>query len=204
MATPGAGNSSACGGTAFCFIPTGPSAAKGASGPPPPSPAELAIIAASHMRLPSPTIESWPSTAKSWVNFPTWVHVSNWGPTSTSASAGPVTSTVTATPTGVVLSAPDSTDAGETYQPITTTCAGPGQVYDESAPYESQHSSCTLKWAWPSANYNTSGDYPMTVAVTYQVSWIAVGAPGGGPLPSVSAPATIPIHVGEIEAIGGP
>lgn len=203
-----AANTAACGGTPFCFFPTGPPPppGKGPTAPPPPSPAQLALMAASHMTLPAPTIQTWPPMAKgAVVNLSTWVHVTNWGASTTSASAGPVTSTVTARPTTMVLSAPDSTDAGEDYNsPITATCAGPGPIYNPGIPDSAQSSPCELTWAWPSANFNSFGTYPMVVSVSYQVSWAASGAPGGGPLPSITATATIPLHVGEIEAIGVP
>ncbi len=202
-----AANTAACGGTPFCFFPTGPPAPPG-KGPaaPPPSPAQLALMAASDMTLPTPTIQTWPPMAKgAVVNLSTWVHVTNWGASTTSASAGPVTSTVTARPTTMVLSAPDSTDAGEDYNsPISASCAGPGPIYNPSISDSAQSSPCELTWAWPSANFNSFGTYPMVVSVSYQVSWAASGAPGGGALPSITATATIPIHVGEIEAIGVP
>lgn len=191
-----------------CFMPVNPGTPPPGKGPaaPPPSPAQLALMAASHMTLPTPTIQTWPPMAKgSVVNLSTWVHVTNWGASTTSASAGPVTSTVTARPTTMVLSAPDSTDAGEDYNsPISASCAGPGPIYNPSISDSAQSSPCELTWAWPSANFNSFGTYPMVVSVSYQVSWAASGAPGGGGLPSITATTTIPIHVGEIEAIGVP
>jgi hypothetical protein len=38
--------------------------------------------------------------------------------------------------------------------------------------------------------------------VVYRVAWRATGAAGGGPLGAVTATTTIPVHVGEIEALG--
>lgn len=146
----------------------------------------------------------WPPSGKQIVNFPTWLHVANWGAAAASASAGPVTSTVTATPTSVTFSAPNSTDGGASYQTVSVTCQGAGPVYDFSVPDSAQHSGCTLRWSWPSVNYREGGTYPLSVTVSYAVTWTVTGASGGGSLGTVTATTTVPVTVDEIEAIGVP
>jgi hypothetical protein len=143
----------------------------------------------------------WPPPDEEYVNFAAWVHVSDWAAVSATAAAGPVSATVTATPVRVVMSSPDSTDGGNTYQTQTTTCAGPGPVYDPNSS-GNQSSPCSFTWSWPSANYNPSGTYPFQMTLIYQVSWRATGAPGGGTLAPIEASSTVTVRVNEMEALG--
>jgi hypothetical protein len=169
-------------------------------GPPLPTPQALAVQGLSQAQVPGPAVATWPPSGHGEVNFPTWVHVgSPWAPVSATATAGPESVTVTATPTGTVVSSVDSSDGGVSFHSIQVTCAGPGAAYDPSTPYSAQHTDCSLTWVWPSAHYR-SGTYPLTVAVTYQVAWSGSG--GGGALPAITRSTTVAYPVGEIEAIG--
>ena len=177
---------------------------RGAAAPPP---QQVAVQALSSAHIASPTFETWPPDGHAEVNWPTWVHISSgWARVSTSATAGPVTATVTATPTSMTVSSFDSVDGGATYQPISVSCPGPGTAYNPNEPYADQHSDCTISWSWPSANYSSGssyGTYPLTVSVTYSVSWTATGGPGGGgTLAPITRSTTIEFRVGEVEALG--
>ena len=172
-----------------------------------PAPQQVAITALSSAQLIDPTFQTWPPDGHAEVNWPTWIHVSSgWAPISTSATAGPVTATVTATPTSMTVSSFDSSDGGSTYRRISVTCPGPGTAYNPNQPYSGQHSDCTITWAWPSANYGSGrsyGMYPLTVSVTYSVSWAATGGPGGGgTLAPITRSTTVDFRVGEVEALG--
>ena len=165
-----------------------------------PPPRMLAQQALSSSSLPVPAMQTWPPSGRGETNFPTWVHLSSpWAPVSATATAGPVRVTVTATPTEMQVSSVDSADGGATYRPIQVTCTGPGAAYDPNRPYAEQHTDCSITWAWPSANYS-SGTYPLTITVVYQVGW--AGPAGGGALPVITRSSTYPYRVGEIEALG--
>jgi hypothetical protein len=192
-----------------CPLPTGPSAPNPGSGASGPSPLVLAIEAVDHASFPPATIETWPpqnygqgGSAGVIVNFPTMVHMTNWAPLTASATAGAVTSTVTATPSSMTITSQDSTDGGTSYEPISTSCTGPGAIYNPNEPMSAQDA-CSLRWRWPSATYQGSV-YPLKVTVNYSVRWTAIGAPGGGVLPSVTHTTTFGFRVGEIEILGGP
>lgn len=189
------------GATAFNWVPASNAPAAG------PSPQQLAVQALSSTAIPGPSFQTWPPNGHGVVNWPTWVHISSgWGPVSASATAGPVTATVTATPTSMTVSSFDSSDGGSSYHPISVSCPGPGTAYNPNEPYSEQHSDCTISWAWPSANYGSAsayGTYPLTVSVTYTVSWITTGGPGGGgTLTPITRSTTVDFRVGEVEALG--
>jgi hypothetical protein len=193
----------------YCPLPTTSAAASASGAAAPaagPSPVTLAIDAMDHANFGAATIQTSPPVGQAVVNFRTWVKVTNWAPVVASASAGPVTSTVTATPTTLTLSAPDSHSGGAFYHTISATCTGPGKAYIGSIPFAAQHSACELTWRWPSYAYgNGYGDsYPLSVSVTYHVTWTAAGAPGGGTLPDVTHTTTFPFLVREIQVIGVP
>ena len=188
--------------TAYWF-PAGP----GGGAAPALPPQALAQQALSSAGIVNPSFQTWPPSGRGEVNFPTWIHVSSdWAAVTTSATAGAETVRVTATPSAMTVSSVDSSDGGASYHPTSISCPGPGSAYDTNESYSAQHSDCSVTWSWPSANYASSssyGTYPLTVAVTYQVTWTAVGgAGGGGALAPITRSATADYPVGEIEALG--
>ncbi len=95
-------------------------------------PGQLAHEALASRPLPAPQITMAPAPAiPQLVNLATylWIPADQWQPETVSASAGDVTSTVTATPTRVIW------DMG---QGDTVVCDGPGVPYDPSLPDEAQ------------------------------------------------------------------
>lgn len=172
-----------------------------------PPPQQLASLTLSSASAGGPGVQTWPPSANGETNFPTWVHVSSgWSPITATATDAGVTVTVTATPTTMTVATVDSTDGGSTYEPVSLTCPGPGSAYDPNQPYDSQHSDCSVTWSWPSADYGSGanyGTYPLTVSVTYSVSWTATGPGGGtGTLAPITRSTTLEYRVGEVEALG--
>ena len=100
------------------------------------------------------------------------------------ATAGPVTTTATATPTKVVWDMGDGS---------TVTCDGPGTPYDPSSPA----ATTTCSYTWPAA-----GTYTVTATTYWSVSWSATGAAGGGSLGVQAGPAAdVTVHVVQSQAI---
>ena len=154
----------------------------------------LAEQAASRLAVSSPQVELSPKVGLNQiVQLPTYMWVTNWEPDSTSASVPGVTSTVTATPTKVTW------NMGNGDQVV---CNGPGTPFDFSRPEESQATDCSYTYRHSSTG-QPGGVYQVSATMSYDVSWSAEGAPGGGALPAVSATETFPVRVIEIHAVEG-
>ena len=133
------------------------------------------------MALPSPSIVVNPS-AFSVVNIPTWLSVGPalWHPFQATATAGGVTATAVATPEFVDWTMGD----GDVVR-----CDGPGSVYNPGLAPGPQSTSCSHTYKQSSAGEPSpdgdpnDGAFLVTAAVTWTVTWTAVGAPGGGTLP---------------------
>jgi hypothetical protein len=160
----------------------------------PVDPAALAQQALGSTPLPSPAIALNPSSSQGEVvNFTMWMWLtSSWAPVSASASAGPVTATVTAVPIRSVWDMGDGSKA--------VTCGGPGTAYDSSRPEADQHSDCTFVYRRSSSG-EPNDTFTLTATVTWHVTWVAVGAAGGGDLGTVSRSTSLPVRVGEIQAV---
>ena len=154
------------------------------------SPVVVALQAVRRLGLGSPTIEMAPPTGDAQlVGVATWLWIdpAAWKAVTASASAGPVTTTATATPSKVVWDMGDG---------ASVTCAGPGTPYDPSQPNAT--TDCSYTWAAP-------GSYQVTATVYWSVTWTATGAPGGGSLGAQSGPAAgVSVRVVESEAINTP
>lgn len=174
--------------------PTPAAPAGGGAPAPAPSPGALATQAIQRTPLPAPQIAMSPGgSIPLLVNLPTflWIDPAQWRPQTASASAGGVTSTVTATPERVVW------DMG---QGDSVTCDGPGIPYVPSLPDDAQPSTC--KFTYPASSART-GDRTFTVRATieYHVTWTASGAAGGGDLGISRRSSTISVRVAELQAL---
>ncbi len=157
-------------------------------------PEVLAEQASARLSVAAPAVEMSPKTGLNQiVQLPTWMWVSNWEPDSATASVPGVSATVTATPASVTW------DMGNGDQKV---CSGPGTPFDFSRPEEEQSTDCSYTYRHSSTG-EPGGMYQVSATMTYDVSWSASGAPGGGALPAVSGTATFPVRVLEIHAVEG-
>jgi hypothetical protein len=160
----------------------------------PASPALLARQAISTLALAGPQIGMSPPPNKPQiVNISTWLWITGAGRgRSATAKAGPVAATATAVPYKVVWSMGDG---------HSVTCFGPGTPYKPNEPASSQSTSCSYTYSTPSSSV-PGGRYTVTATIYYRVSWVAVGAPGGGNLGLVAGPtARTTVLVEQAEAL---
>lgn len=181
---------------AGCERPSSPAPATPAGGGPAPAPSPGALATQAIQRTPLPVPQMAMSPGGSiplLVNLPTflWIDPSQWRPQTASASAGGVTSTVTATPERVVW------DMG---QGDSVTCDGPGVAYIPSLPDDAQPSTC--RFTYPASSARTD-DRTFTVRATieYHVTWTASGAAGGGDLGISRRSSTTSVRVAELQAL---
>jgi hypothetical protein len=159
---------------------------------PAPDPEALRASAQEELRLPTPEVAMSPPGeqvvhVESWL----WLDGALWRPHSSSASAGGVTATVTATPSRTVW------DMGNG---DVVVCDGPGVAYDTRRSAAGQSTDCSYTYRVSSAG--RPGDaYPVTVTVEWQLSWTVTGAPGGGALPALTTSTSTAVPVGEVQAL---
>jgi hypothetical protein len=166
-------------------------------GPPAVDPEELATDALQRTPLPEPQISMSPSPdIPQLVNLTTylWLPAEQWQPATASASAGGVTSTVTATPMRVIW----GMGQGES-----VTCDGPGVPYQPGLPDDRQPSKCHFTYRRSSAGQPGQA-YTVTATVEWETNWTVSGAPGGGSLGTVSQSSSTSIQVAEIQTINTP
>jgi hypothetical protein len=141
------------------------------------STAGLAIQATNRLPIPAPVIRTAPPRGKrELVNIATWFWLdkSQWAPRSATASAGGVSSTVTATAYELTI------DLGDGSEPF--TCRAPWTPYRAGA-----HSTCTRA-------FTHSGRYTVTATVRWAADWH--GSDGnGGTLPTMSRTVRFPVQV---------
>jgi hypothetical protein len=169
------------------------------------NPAQVALsaLAKALAVAPAPNLQLWPPPNHLYVNQPTWMQDRNWAPTTATASEAGVAATVTLRPVQLMISSTDSTNAGLSYESISTDCATAGEapasqkVFNATPP---PPGACTLSWRWPSANYD-GASYTLSYDLAYSVSWTSSTGAGGN-LPVVVGPTTTePVKVGEIEPV---
>ena len=162
-------------------------------------PLRLAQHAESSIVLPSPLIHTDPS-GSTFVNLSTWFWVSPdvWHPYTATAHAGRVVATATATPVQVEFSTGDGGSI---------VCHGPGTPYDPTKSSSAQSTVCFHAYGSSSAgqpspdgNPNDAA-YVLEAAITWDVNWTAVGAPGGGTLPPLTTTTTARLRVEQIESV---
>ena len=60
--------------------------------------------------------------------------------------------------------------------------------------------SCSHTYRWPSAGQPDTA-YRVTATVTWHATWTVTGAAGGGDLGTLSRSVTVPVRVGELQAL---
>lgn len=169
------------------------------AGPPQEDPRDLAIVASAQLPFPLPEVEFSPPLDDPddflLVNLETWLWVTNWAESTRSATAGPVTASVTATPVRLEWDfTPDRSD------PDTEgSCASAGTAFDPDRPLEVQSSECAVTFRHSSAA-EPDHAYDGRVSVVYRVVWSSnIG--DGGDLGEVRRTVSIPVRVGEQQAL---
>jgi hypothetical protein len=174
-------------------------------------PNRLLVTARNHLALPAPPVQlSPPADVWQYVQMPTWAWVppTAWVPLAASASAGPVTVTVNATPVRLVFSYQVRGDGSM----AAATCAGPGTPYsDQIAVHENPQqpvlaASPDCGWTWHQSSADTPDQkYAIHAHIVYHVVWTIRGASGGGDLGELPSFTTdIRVTVGEIQALNIP
>lgn len=161
--------------------------------PNPTTPEQLAREAASRLTFALPTASMSPPPDKLVVNFGTWLWVdpSAWHTLTATATAGAVSATVSAEPARVVWQMGDGN---------AVICFDPGRQWTTALPSNAT-SNCTYTYAANSAS-QPQGTFTVTTTIYWHLTWLSVGAPGGGDFGLVPGPSTTTqVHVGEIHAI---
>jgi hypothetical protein len=130
------------------------------------------------------------------VHLESWLAVEpgQWSAVVASATAGAVTTTVTATPEAVVWNLGDGDSV---------ICPGPGVLYDPNEPASAQSTYCG--YLWPVSSANAPGAvFEVTATIEYLVTTSVLGAPDPTPSLGVYAGPTrhVFVAVSEIEALG--
>lgn len=157
----------------------------------PADPRQVALEARNSVQIPAPPLATSPpadrelySQMKAWL----WVDNDWWQTYSATASAGAVSSTVTARP---VRSEWSMGDGGQ------TVCAGPGVEWRRGMGEDDTYCSYTYR---RSSAGEPEGTFTLTVTVHFEVAWTSnVG--GGGSLGVVTRSASTEVRVGEIQAV---
>jgi hypothetical protein len=176
----------------MCTDGTGNVVWGGAAAAPVIDPAALARQAFDQTKVPLPAARFNPSPPQDLiVNLATWLWVDNYAPVRASASAGPVTVTVTAAPSGVRW-AMGNGDA--------ITRGNRGTAYDKNRPPESQRTDCSYTYRRSSAAAPNER-FTVSTTVTWHVTWTASGVAASGDLGNLSRTTSTQVRVAEIQAV---
>ena len=169
--------------TLACPIGVGGAGRPPGGGPAPvlPAPGVLAELAVKYLRLPDPVIRSSPAPgALQLTQLPMWLWIAAgaWQPQSKTAEVPGESVTATATPVSAAWSMGDGT---------TVTCKGPGTPYGDGNPAAASPT-CGYTYHQSSAG-QPGGAYPVTVTITWDITWQGDGGAGGvlAPLQTVAA-----------------
>lgn len=147
---------------------------------------EMALtIAKAKLELDKPTMGTAPCTGQGCVGrvgVPVWLWTQEWQSKSVTATAGPHSITLTATPSKVVWSLGDGQSV---------TCTSAGTKYEKSMGWASSPD-CGL-----SHGYKRMGHYTMTATMTWDVSWS--GSLTGSETMTTSS--SSPVRIGEIQVV---
>jgi hypothetical protein len=167
-------------------------------------PAVLATSARRSLSFPPPVPRSSPSLETgTYAQLPTYFWIDGWAPVSASASAGPVTATVTATPLHQEWQVRDAV-RGETEA---VSCEGPGQPHDATEGAEEPRPACGWTPRHSSAGQPAEGGsadepcFPTTVTVAWDVTWTSNLPGSGGELGAGTSSADVCLVVAEVQAV---
>ena len=156
-----------------------------------PSPAQLAEQARAQLRLPQPAMVAARRTRSWWESRPwLWLDRTMWRPRSATASVPAVAVTATATPTTVSWSTGDG---------VTVSCAGPGTPFSAGADPRSTSPDCGHTYQRSSAAM-LAERFPVTVTVSWRITWAGAGA--AGVFPDMTTTVTAALRVAEAQALG--
>lgn len=154
-------------------------------------PAALALDALATASIDQPPISTSPSADRRlYTQVPTWLWLDGvwWRGYSATASAGRVTSTVTAAPVATDWAPGDGDQL---------TCDGPGVEWRRGLPDSATY--CSHTYRHSSANRD-GGAYTLQATVSFEVSW-ASNTGQGGALPAITRSSSRTVQVGEIQAV---
>lgn len=159
----------------------------GGGGAPVITPAELGAQAVSQLQLPSPVIRTNPPAAgRQLVGVPTWFWQASWSPKAATAAAAGFSVTATATPKSARWIAGDGTSL---------SCTGPGTPWHPGTNPRLPSPTCGHVYLRSSGNA-PGGRFPLTVNVTWTVSWRSADGTAAGtapPLVTTSAPVQLTV-----------
>jgi hypothetical protein len=153
--------------------------------------ATLAQFAKAGLVLPQPAVRLNPD-GDQIVQLPSWLWVdpAQWQPRSATATAGPVSATVTAEPQRVTW----NMGTGDT-----VVCDGPGRVYAPRFAETPEASDCTYTYRRSSAG-QPGASYRVTATIEWAVTWS--GSDGdGGDLGELTTSAVDDVRVAEVQAL---
>ncbi len=165
-----------------------------------PTPLEaVALEAERSMNLPAPKAFVNPSP-RAVVNLPEWLWIDPtiWHDVSVTATTGGISATATALPSTVTWAMGDGS---------TIVCDGPGTPFLAQQPVGSQTTACSYTYRQssfgqpaPDGNPNDAA-FQVTATISWDVTWQAVGAAGGGALPGLTTSETFALPVQQIESV---
>jgi hypothetical protein len=155
------------------------------------SSALLAQFALADLVLPSPIIGMSPegdhvTQLPSWL----WIDRGQWQSRDRTASAGPVSATVTASPLRVEWNMGNGD---------TVTCDGPGRVYEARFAGRPEATDCRYTYRHSSA-VRRGAAYDVTATVVWRARWSGSDGDSGG-LGELTSQTTVPVRVGEVQAL---
>lgn len=154
------------------------------------APAVLGQQATNQLTLSVGTLEASPApTADQLVNLPTWVWLADWQPVSAAATVPGESVTATARPVSATWTFGDGSHL---------TCDGPGTPYTAADSPTASSPTCGHTYTRSSAA-EPGGAFPVTVTVTWSVTWTGGGETGTEP-PLTATEATA-LRVAESQAV---
>jgi hypothetical protein len=148
-----------------------------------PSPVQIAQIARSQLRLPTPTIATNPA-GEQLVTVPTWLWLAGgWATMSATASVPGVTVTAVATPTSVTWSMGDGS---------AVTCTGAGTPFPAGGNPMAASPTCGYTYRMSSAG-QPNQTFAVTATVHWSVTWSGAGQAGVFPDMTTQAAAAFPV-----------
>jgi hypothetical protein len=153
--------------------------------------AALAQSALASAAISVPGVRTSPEVGRLVVRVPTWLWLDGgwWHDYTATASAGRVTTTVTARPVGATWSLGDGGSI---------TCRGPGVAWHAGLPEDA--TDCSHTYTTSSAG-QPGGTFGLSATVHLEVTWTSnIGL--GGALPAISRSSTVAVGIGEIQAVG--